>query len=116
MQRSIGELAAKTDRLIADVKSQGDKIDRVRLHSRVGGWRRGSYWYHNWSGYSDSRKNVARDTRRSPLISNGTTTVKLILSLDLLSTRLCARSLPWQALHGLVPDLARPRSAASKRR
>jgi len=30
MQRSIGELAAKTDRLIADVKSQGDKIDRIR--------------------------------------------------------------------------------------
>jgi hypothetical protein len=31
MQRSIGELAAKTDRLIADVKSQGEKIDGVRL-------------------------------------------------------------------------------------
>lgn len=30
MQRSIGELCAKTDRLIADVKSQGDKIDSVR--------------------------------------------------------------------------------------
>jgi hypothetical protein len=28
MQRSIGELAAKTDRLIADVKTQGDKLDR----------------------------------------------------------------------------------------
>lgn len=31
MQRSIGELSAKTDRLIADVKSQGDKIDSVRI-------------------------------------------------------------------------------------
>lgn len=31
MQRSIGELCAKTDRLIADVKSQGEKIDSVRL-------------------------------------------------------------------------------------
>ncbi len=30
MQRSIGELAAKTDRLIADVKSQGDKVDGIR--------------------------------------------------------------------------------------
>jgi hypothetical protein len=28
IQRSIGELAAKTDRLIADVKTQGDKLDR----------------------------------------------------------------------------------------
>ena len=31
MQRSIGELVAKTDRLITDVKSQGDKIDSVRM-------------------------------------------------------------------------------------
>ena len=31
MQRSIGELCAKTDRLIADVKSQGDKIDAIRM-------------------------------------------------------------------------------------
>jgi hypothetical protein len=31
MHRSIGELSAKTDRLIADVKSQGEKIDSVRL-------------------------------------------------------------------------------------
>lgn len=31
MQRSIGDLAAKTDRLIADVKSQGEKIDSVRM-------------------------------------------------------------------------------------
>lgn len=31
MQRSIGELTAKTDRLIADVKSQGEKVDSVRL-------------------------------------------------------------------------------------
>jgi hypothetical protein len=31
VQRSIGELSAKTDRLIADVKSQGDKIDSVRM-------------------------------------------------------------------------------------
>ncbi len=31
MQRSLGELSAKTDRLIADVKSQGDKIDTVRM-------------------------------------------------------------------------------------
>lgn len=30
MQRSIGDLAAKTDRLITDVKSQGDKIDGIR--------------------------------------------------------------------------------------
>ncbi len=38
MQRSIGELSAKTDRLISDVKSQGDKIDKVRiLISRLGG-------------------------------------------------------------------------------
>jgi hypothetical protein len=31
MQRSIGELSAKTDRLISDVKSQGEKIDSVRM-------------------------------------------------------------------------------------
>ena len=31
MQRSIGELVAKTDRLITDVKSQGEKIDGVRI-------------------------------------------------------------------------------------
>jgi hypothetical protein len=31
MQRSIGELSAKTDRLISDVKSQGEKIDSVRI-------------------------------------------------------------------------------------
>ena len=31
MQRSIGDLAAKTDRLIADVKSQGEKLDGVRM-------------------------------------------------------------------------------------
>jgi hypothetical protein len=31
MQRSLGELSAKTDRLIIDVKSQGDKIDNMRL-------------------------------------------------------------------------------------
>jgi len=31
MQRSIGELVAKTDRLIADVKSHGEKIDTVRM-------------------------------------------------------------------------------------
>jgi hypothetical protein len=31
LQRSIGELSAKTDRLIADVKSHSDKIDRIRL-------------------------------------------------------------------------------------
>jgi len=31
MQRSLGELSAKTDRLITDVKSQGDKIDSVRM-------------------------------------------------------------------------------------
>ncbi|MGB8901222.1 MAG: hypothetical protein WCC90_19200, partial [Methylocella sp.] len=30
MQRSIGELAAKTDRLIADVKTQGHKLDRLQ--------------------------------------------------------------------------------------
>ena len=30
MQRSIGELASKTDRLISDVKSQGDKLDVIR--------------------------------------------------------------------------------------
>lgn len=31
MQKSIGELSAKTDRLITDVKSQGEKIDKIRL-------------------------------------------------------------------------------------
>jgi hypothetical protein len=31
MQRTLGELSAKTDRLMTDVKSQGDKIDKVRL-------------------------------------------------------------------------------------
>lgn len=31
MQRSVGELTAKVDRLISDVKSQGDKIDGVRM-------------------------------------------------------------------------------------
>lgn len=31
MQKSIGELSAKTDRLISDVKSHGDKIDGIRL-------------------------------------------------------------------------------------
>ena len=31
MQRSIGELSAKTDRLVSDVKSQGEKIDNVRI-------------------------------------------------------------------------------------
>ena len=31
MQRSIGELSAKTDRLVSDVKSQGEKIDGVRI-------------------------------------------------------------------------------------
>ncbi len=31
MHRSIGELSAKTDRLIADVQSQGSKIDAIRI-------------------------------------------------------------------------------------
>lgn len=31
LQRSIGELSSKTDRLISDVKSQGEKIDKIRL-------------------------------------------------------------------------------------
>lgn len=31
MQKSIGELCAKTDRLIADVKSHGEKIDKIRM-------------------------------------------------------------------------------------
>jgi hypothetical protein len=31
MQKSIGELCAKTERLITDVKSQGDKVDGIRL-------------------------------------------------------------------------------------
>jgi hypothetical protein len=31
MQKSIGELTARTDRLISDVKSQGDKVDGIRL-------------------------------------------------------------------------------------
>nr|WP_250809350.1 hypothetical protein [Neorhizobium tomejilense] len=31
MQKSIGELAAKTDRLITDVKSQGEKVDALRM-------------------------------------------------------------------------------------
>jgi hypothetical protein len=30
MQRSIEELAAKTDRLNADIKTQGDKLDRLQ--------------------------------------------------------------------------------------
>jgi hypothetical protein len=30
MKESIGQLSAKTDRLIADVKSQGDKIETIR--------------------------------------------------------------------------------------
>lgn len=31
MQRSLGELNAKVDRLITDVDSQGKKIDKVRM-------------------------------------------------------------------------------------
>ena len=31
MQRSIGELCAKVDRLIADVDKQGGKIDTIRM-------------------------------------------------------------------------------------
>jgi hypothetical protein len=31
MHKTIGELVARTDRLIADVKSQGDKIDILRI-------------------------------------------------------------------------------------
>jgi hypothetical protein len=31
MQRSIGDLSAKTDRLISDVRSQAEKIDAIRL-------------------------------------------------------------------------------------
>jgi hypothetical protein len=31
LQRSVGELCAKVDRLIGDVKSQGDKIDALRM-------------------------------------------------------------------------------------
>src|SRR4051794_4788450 len=31
VQKSIGELAAKTDRLIEDVKQQDRKLDRLRL-------------------------------------------------------------------------------------
>jgi hypothetical protein len=31
MQKSLGELFAKTDRLISDVSKQGEKIDRIRL-------------------------------------------------------------------------------------
>ena len=31
MQRSIGDLCAKTDRLISDVKGHGEKIDSIRL-------------------------------------------------------------------------------------
>jgi hypothetical protein len=31
MKESVGQLSAKTDRLISDVKSQGDKIDGMRL-------------------------------------------------------------------------------------
>jgi hypothetical protein len=31
MQKSIEELCAKTDRLLGDVKSHGEKIDRIRL-------------------------------------------------------------------------------------
>jgi hypothetical protein len=30
MKESVGQLSAKTDRLIADVKSQGDKVDAIR--------------------------------------------------------------------------------------
>ena len=31
MHRSVGELGAKVDRLLSDVASQGDKIDRLRI-------------------------------------------------------------------------------------
>jgi hypothetical protein len=31
MQKNVGELVARTDRLISDVKSQGDKIDNLRI-------------------------------------------------------------------------------------
>lgn len=31
MQKSLGDLCSKTERLIADVKSQGDKIDKLRM-------------------------------------------------------------------------------------
>jgi hypothetical protein len=31
MQRSLGDLSAKVDRLITDVKGQGEKIDGVRI-------------------------------------------------------------------------------------
>lgn len=31
LQKSVGEISAKVDRLIGDVRSQGDKIDRMRL-------------------------------------------------------------------------------------
>ena len=30
MKESIGQLSAKTDRLVADVKSQGEKVDAIR--------------------------------------------------------------------------------------
>jgi hypothetical protein len=30
MKESVGQLSAKTDRLIADVKSQGEKVDAIR--------------------------------------------------------------------------------------
>jgi hypothetical protein len=40
MQKSIGELVAKTDRLIADVSSQGEKIDAVRI---VNAWVGGAF-------------------------------------------------------------------------
>jgi hypothetical protein len=31
MQKSLGDLSSKTDRLIADSKSQGEKLDSVRM-------------------------------------------------------------------------------------
>lgn len=31
LQKAVGEIGAKVDRLIGDVKSQGDKIDRMRI-------------------------------------------------------------------------------------
>lgn len=38
LQKSVGELTAKVDRLIADSRSQGDKLDRIRLQlTWVGG-------------------------------------------------------------------------------
>ena len=116
MQRSIGELAAKTDRLIADVKSQGDKIDRVRLTlAWVAG---GAAVIGTIIGAGIAiAVNVARDTRRSSLISNGTTTVKFDRKPrpsfhQALCSLTSVAGFSWAPARPRAPRVAHPRSGA----